>query len=352
MACRTRPPGFTLIELLVVVAIIGVLVALLLPAVQKVREAANRASCANNLKQIGLACHHYDDTNGKLPPGNLGPCPPGAQMNDHWQHVGALAFLLPYLEQENVYKQLELRVPFPGGPDRLWDSTWPSSPDGHPQASWWTDQRNPTQGPTNITLAQTRIKTFICPSDDPYANTVGTAVALYSFQYAGQPQVSIHPIPLGTFADSLGRTNYVGCAGSGTYGSSPFWNQYVGVFTDRRSVTLSQVSNLDGTSHTLLFGEALGGSSVKRDYAYSWMGCGSLGTYVGLPQASAAHPYADSFGNFGSRHPGVVQFVYVDGSVHPLKRGATSTAYSDDWYLLQELAGFQDGGSRDASSIE
>jgi prepilin-type processing-associated H-X9-DG protein len=91
---------------------------------------------------------------------------------------------------------------------------------------------------------------------------------------------------------------------------------------------------------------------LKRDYAFSWMGCGSLGTFAGLPQASAAKPYADGSFNFGSRHAGVVQFVYVDGSVHPLKQGATSTRYSDDWYVFQELAGYQDGGSRDASSIE
>ena len=102
MGWRRPPPGFTLIELLVVVAIIGVLVALLLPAVQKVREAANRVSCANNLKQIGLACHNYDDTNGKLPPGQLGPCPPNSRRKANWQNVGALAFLLPYLEQEKL----------------------------------------------------------------------------------------------------------------------------------------------------------------------------------------------------------------------------------------------------------
>jgi prepilin-type N-terminal cleavage/methylation domain-containing protein/prepilin-type processing-associated H-X9-DG protein len=352
MAHRRPPAGFTLIELLVVVAIIGVLVALLLPAVQRVREAANRVSCGNNLKQIGLACHSYHDTNGKLPPGQLGPCPPGAPMSFNWQHVGALAFLLPYLEQENVYKQLELRCPYPDGPDRLWDNTWPAPPNGNALASWWMDQRSPTLGPTNITLAQTRIKTFVCPSDDPYANTVGTVVALYNFVSAGQPQIGFHPFPLGTFADSLGRTNYVGCAGASGYGDSPFWNQYIGVFSDRVSVTMGQVSNLDGTSHTLLFGEALGGNSIKRDYAFSWMGCGSLCTIEGFRQASAANLNGDDFANFGSRHPGVVQFVYVDGSVHPLKRGATSTRYSDDWYILQELAGYQDGGTRAVGSIE
>jgi prepilin-type processing-associated H-X9-DG protein len=251
---------------------------------------------------------------------------------------------------------LELRVPYPSGPDRLWDNSWPAPPYGNNQASWWTDQRNPAQGPTNITLAQTRIKTFICPSDDPYANTVATIVALYNYHYSngsdGQVEVGFDSFPLGTFADSLGRTNYVGCAGTSGYGAFPPWNRYVGVFTSRQSVTLGQVTATDGTSHTILFGEALGGNSLDRDFAFSWMGCGSLAAYFGLPQATAANPYGDGFHNFGSRHPGVVQFVYVDGSVHPLKRGATSIHNSNDWYIFQELAGYQDGGTRDPGSIE
>ncbi len=138
--------GFTLIELLVVIAIIAVLIGLLLPAVQKVRESAARVKCQNNLKQLGLALHNYLDANGTLPPNGLYPV--GGPSNS-WS---ALARLLPYIEQDNLHRQIDYTRPYAAQPG----------------------------------VAATRIATYVCPSEvnDRGKTNAAGAVVHWCLNYA------------------------------------------------------------------------------------------------------------------------------------------------------------------------
>src|SRR5882724_5946534 len=143
--------AFTLIELLVVIAIIALLMALLLPAIQKVREAANKMLCGSNLRQIAIASHNYHNDYNKLPPGVLGsaaanPLP----LFQNVSYAGVLALLLPYLEADNIYKQIY-------GPS----ISLPFATNGN----WWNDPRTAPDGsglPYNLYLSNFKLKMLIC----------------------------------------------------------------------------------------------------------------------------------------------------------------------------------------------
>ena len=187
---RSRPDAFTLVELLVVITIIGVLIALLLPAVQAAREAARRAQCGNNLKQIGLAAHSFEHVNDRFPPGYLG----AAGTVSDAQYTGCLPFLLPHMGLDNIWNLADTDAASYGGIS-VFDVD-------HAGTGYWSR----TQA---WTMAQAKIGTFICPSDDPYDKASTTTDRIVSITVSG---LTLYE-GVGIDVSSLGRTNYLGVDG-------------------------------------------------------------------------------------------------------------------------------------------
>jgi prepilin-type N-terminal cleavage/methylation domain-containing protein len=320
--------GFTLIELLVVIAILSTLMGLLLPAVQKVREAAARIHCAHNLKQIGLAAHNYADVHGVLPPGQLGPYPDvGLGLPPiTTQFVGAFVYLLPYVEQDNTYRQLLQNLPS----DYLLPySVYPP---------WWTY-------PSIVAVAQTRISTYLCPSDDPYSNTSMTDILTHTFRQGQWFDIFIGGMEVNTGGASLGRSSYAGVAGYG--GKINNWevDEYAGLFCNRSAVSLAQLTAADGASNTLMFGEYLGdGATGQRLFSPSWVGVGSLPTAYGTASASNTKDF-----EFSSKHTGVIQFCMGDGSVRGIVKGITPGTQAYNSFIA--ASGWRDGVLVDYSQI-
>src|SRR5262245_7282780 len=199
----------TLIELLVVIAIIAVLIGLLLPAVQKIREAANRMSCSNNLKQIGLAVHNYHDVNGKLPTmfyGGYSDTPPAGGYKATSMNWSFLAYLLPYVEQESLYRAARIadsvsgypQPPFVAGANQQEYEV----PDGVPGTIKYAGEA----------LTGTVVKTYLWPSDAGSADGSYRDTTIY-LKGGGRAN--------GTMA---GKTNYYGCGGSMNPWQSPYTN--------------------------------------------------------------------------------------------------------------------------------
>jgi prepilin-type N-terminal cleavage/methylation domain-containing protein/prepilin-type processing-associated H-X9-DG protein len=332
MVRRSRRSGFTLIELLVVIAIIGVLISLLLPAVQKVREAANRTSCLNNLKQIALAAANYENAYKKFPPGIAWN--PNSPANAWWSPPGptgpftsVLTYLLPYVEQDNVYNQIPSglfsQTATGAGALGAWAYSYP------PNDTQVANGFPPAQGPNYTAYlkpqADAIIKTFQCPSDniqsadtswgsgqvggiwDMYAWTYGPSGGFY---WATADFVWDWP----GFGREMGRSNYIGCAGGLGHvnpwtDGSPSWSRYTGIYWAGSQTKLAHIK--DGTSNTIAFGECLGGTfNPLRNFVGAWMGTGSLPTAWGLKPLNQV-----DWVNYSSLHPGLINFAWADGSV-------------------------------------
>jgi prepilin-type N-terminal cleavage/methylation domain-containing protein/prepilin-type processing-associated H-X9-DG protein len=357
MVSFKRRSGFTLIELLVVIAIIAILIGLLVPAVQKVREAAARAQCQNNLKQLGLACHAYHDTYKRLPPGQMASLEPAMSFYNpgtttlrtsppgfgypSGPQIGLIPHLLPYIEQQQIYTRLVVN----------WNIDVVSSP--------WTGNS------ANFTMSQARLAVLACPSDDMFDGNATTGTFVYQHFYVGASLseigtcsvlASYYGVPT---ANTIGTTNYLGVNGSrGATRVTP-WSAYVGMLSNRSRNGLGKIP--DGTSNTLLIGEGIGNVVAgNRTFAWGWMGFGTMGTWQGL-----AGPTDSSWGQFSSKHAATVNFVFGDGSVRGLTRsgtawtptpsGLTSCAVArtqmplppagTNWWVLQQLAGKNDSGT-------
>jgi prepilin-type N-terminal cleavage/methylation domain-containing protein len=305
-----RRDAFSLIELLVVIAIIAVLIGLLLPAVQKIREAAARAKCQNNLKQIGLACHSFAAATGYLPPGVLGDGPNWHDNPHAGPYAGCLAHLLPHVEQQALYRRLKVNwsiSPLQGGP---WDFNH-----------------------DNFAVVQNRIRLYECPSDnlDDVLKNPAAFIGYYMLYIANGTHtpgnfnvelLGFYGIPDG----GMGLTNYIGCAG--VTGPLPaIWDglqlrNYRGIMlpvtnAEKNILTLEALSNADGASNTLMIGEMIGSNyGNPRNVGWTWIASGALPTFGGIP----GRPQDVHWFDWSSKHASMlVNFVMGDGSVRAIK---------------------------------
>lgn len=315
--------GFTLVELLVVIAIIGVLVALLLPAVQAAREAARRMSCSNNLKQYGVAQHNYELVKKELPPARPGPDatgstevrtlgrPPGprATGGKGYERSGVSGFvlLLPFMEQQALYEQFDIE----NG-----DGVWLSSVS---QVPWRTPEKEKAIG--------TRPDFVVCPSSDFPAKT-----EIDSYQ-------SWSEIPAtGSYAFSAGHRGII------RFGVDACMVKHhnTGIHLYWTRVKLKQIE--DGTSNTISVGEIVEGHT--QGSSNIWTYCLRFGdTYrvtevaVNTPPGAECQIAGDNpgcfNGAFASRHAGGAQFLYADAHVDFISEDVDLDTYQN----LSTIAG-------------
>lgn len=277
-----------MIELLVVIAIIAVLVGLLVPAVQKVRETASRAQCFNNLKQIGLALHNQHNAAGQFPAGYLSGF--DANGNDTGPGWGWAALILPHMEQDNLFRLLDLKQPI--------------------------------ELPVHQAARETVIKSYLCPSDGALSQSFPVG-----------PRSAMGALTKTTC--QVAPTNYVGNFGIGEPGVDG-----EGVFYRGSAVRLADIT--DGTHCTLLVGER-----SFRHAESTWVGavnganhCPSLNSPLPLQILPSSNfvlghtgetfrgpAYPEEINHFTSRHAGAGNYLFADGHVAGLGGGTSYAVY-------------------------
>lgn len=270
---RNRQLGFTLIELLVVIAIIAILIALLVPAVQKVREAAARAQCQNNMKQIGLALHGYHDQIKRLPP---------SEFHDNGSNPvrwGWIPKILSFVEQDPVYSKLDFKI-----------------------HSW--------QG-NNYALLSQRFPLFLCPAD-PYKDLIREEE-----NFAGPTWV----LSQADYASVAGDyKNATGVGASPDYGNLNYANPVVRGVMGRWGWAAKFAEITDGLSNTFAVGECVGAFCITQNLASQCWGTTAhpinyLNDTFPNNLPTQANPRWDESIGFRSFHPGGANFLFCDGTV-------------------------------------
>jgi len=332
--CPGKLPAFTLIELLVVIAIIAILIGLLLPAVQKVREAAARMRCQNNLKQLALACHNYESAHQTLPPAGVGYgfcfSAPGGTGDRQVLNMSGWVLVLPYIEQQGLMQQMNLQLPFC---DVIWDNAGAiRNQNGIYTGPPWNGNTSAPGTPTqNMLLMNTYLSIFACPSDPgPRQST---------------PQN--HPNRYGAIGPASGglsgqRTNYDFITVAGSDFSTCNWWRTAAVnlryyFGENSRTTVAAAT--DGSSNTFLIGETTveprcdgwgpvwgyrGWVQTGLDPARTTSGQGIndwslIASWTTRCTPGGSDPprpgRLGQWGRVGSLHPGGANFAMGDGSV-------------------------------------